>query len=296
MSRFLKHLFTLIFTLIALMYLSDIIYTHIYLRSTPRNKLQYILNTKNKKFDVVFLGSSRVANHIDTKLFDSLSSKKTINLGCSGAGLNDNLLQLKLLLANNTVSNLFLQIDFNYEYQKPSNISISETMPFLNNKIISTHLKKYFNNLNKLKYIPFYRYAVNDPKIGFRELFFSLINKKPRTNPSIGFTPKYGNNISSKESILPKSIKPNNKVLDEISDICKKNKIKLTLFVSPLCNKTKNMNYIAKLIEKYPNLINLSTGYNDDLFFNCSHLNNKGARVFTTDLYNASKSQIPTVN
>lgn len=293
MKQFLKYIISISILTVALLYLCDFIYTQVYINSNPRNKLKYILNTKNKSFDIVFMGSSRVANHIDTKLFDSLSNKKTVNLGVEGAGLNDNLLQLKLLIANNNILNVFLQIDSNFEYDKPSNIAISEAMPFLNyNNIINTHIKKYFNNFEKLEYIPFYRYAVNDPKIGFREMFFSVVNKKPRTNPSIGFTPKFGNKLPLIESNLPKTIKLKNIILDEITDICRKNKIQLTLYISPYCSKTKNLKYIEKLITKVPNLIDLSKGYDDKLFYNCGHLNNQGAKIFTADLYNATRNII----
>jgi len=292
MNHFIKYLISILVITLGLLYLSDFIYTQIYINAKPRNKLQYILNTKNENFDIVFIGSSRVANHIDTKLFDSLAQKKTINLGAEGAGLSDNLLQLKLLINNNYVSNVFLQIDSNFESISPSNIAISEAMPFIKNTIIKNHLRKYFENFEKLEYIPFYRYAINDPKIGFRELFFSSINKNPGTNPSVGFSPKFGNNIPLIENSLPSTIRERNIILEEIIEICKKNQISLTLFVSPYCSKTKTEDYIEKLTSKVPNLINLSEGYDDKLFFNCGHLNNQGAKIFTNDLYNKTKNSI----
>ena len=292
MRRFLKYIISISILTIALIYTCDFIYTQIYLKTNPRNKLQYILKTENKHFDIVFIGSSRVANHIDTKLFDSLSKKKTINFGVEGTGLNDNLLQLKLLIANNSISNVFLQIDSNFEYDDLSIVSISETMPFIKNKIINNHLRKYFYDFNKLEYIPFYRYAINDPNIGFREAFFSIINKKPRTNPSIGFKAKFGGNQQLIGGALPNSIGQNNRILDEIIYICSENRIQLSLFVSPYCSKTKNLDYIDKLKKKVPDLIDLSKGYNDNLFFNCNHLNNKGANIFTTNLYNETKDKI----
>ncbi|MFT4698463.1 MAG: hypothetical protein ACI9SJ_001612 [Flavobacteriaceae bacterium] len=292
MNQFIKYIISILVLTIGFLYLSDFIYTQVYINSKPRNKLQYILNTKNDNFDVVFIGSSRVASHIDTKLFDSLSHKKTINLGVEGAGLNDNLLQLKLLIDSNHISNVFLHIDTNFENISPSNIAISEAMPFLKNKIIKNHLKKYFKNFEKLEYIPFYKYAVNDPEIGFRELFFSGINKKPRINPNVGFIPKFGNEIPVIESSLPNIIREENIILDEIIEICKKNQISLTLFISPYCSKIKTEDYIKKLTNKFPNLINLSKGYNDKLFYDCGHLNNQGATIFTTDLYNETKGNL----
>jgi hypothetical protein len=293
MKKFLKYIISISVSTIVLLYLFDILYTQIYINSNPRNKLQYILNTKDDNFDVIFLGSSRVANHINTKLFDSLSNKKTINLGVEGAGLNDNLLQLKLLVASNNISNVFIQIDSNFENEKPSNISISEAMPFIKyNSIINNHIQEYFNNFEILESIPFYRYAINDPKIGFREMFFSVINKNPSTNPSIGFTPKFGNKLPLIKSSLPKTIKQTNKILEEIKQVCRKNKIQLTLFISPFCSKEREISYIDKLKTKIPNLIDLSKGYDDQLFYDCGHLNNQGASIFTANLFNKTKHEL----
>lgn len=293
MKKFFKYFSTLAIFTVILLYICDFIYTQIYIHSNPRNKLQYILQTNNEHFDIAFIGSSRVANHIDTQLFDSISNKKTINLGVEGAGLNDNLLQLKLLLNKNTVSNIFLQVDTNFESEAPSRIAISEAMPYLHhNEIINSHIKEHLKNANKLDYIPFYRYAINDPKIGFRELFFSLINKTPKIDPSIGFTPKMGAKSLLTNDSLPETIKSKNAVLNKIIKLCQKRNIQLTVYISPYCSETKHMDYIDKLFTKIPNFINLSRNYDDTLFYNCSHLNNIGATIFTIDLYNATKERI----
>ncbi|HEY9221691.1 MAG TPA: hypothetical protein VIO43_08970 [Lutibacter sp.] len=89
---------------------------------------------------------------------------------------------------------------------------------------------------------------------------------------------------------MPKEIAKNNIILDEIIDLCKKNKIELIFYVSPYCSKTKNMDYINKLINKVPNLVDFSKGYDDKLFVNCGHLNSQGAKKFTTDLYNVTRN------
>jgi len=280
MKTFIINTIKLTLLVVALLYVCDIVYTQIYKRANPRNKLQYILKTENQTFDIVFLGSSRVANHVNTKLYDSLSNKKTINMGVLGAGLNDNLLQLKLLANKNKISEVFLQLDDNYQRIGPTSLGTASAMPFIKNKIIGEHLSTYFDNFNYLAHVPFYRYAVNDPKIGFREAFFSLINKEPKIKPSSGFTPKYGNNLSTYVS-LPKTIAENNSILEEIRLLCKEKKIKLTFFVSPYSSKINNKDYIVKLKTKVPDLIDLSSGFEDSLFFNSGHLNNKGAELFT---------------
>ena len=294
MKKFALHLFCLILLTAVLMVLLDKAYSETYQRSNPRNKLEYILKLKNQQFDVVFLGSSRVANHIDAELFDHLSHKKTINLGVEGAGLNDNLLELKLLLKNNRTRFVFLQVDTNLESITPSNISKAEAMPFLKNETVSKHIKKYDPNFRSLYYIPFYRYAINDAKIGFRELFFSAINKKPGVNPAIGFEPKFGNDIYD----LPKSkmgqieLLHNNPILNEIKAICKSKNTKLVLFVAPYCSRIDTEAYILKMKTIIPGVIDLSKGFDDAQFYNCGHLNAGGAKILTKRLYEATKDTL----
>ena len=101
MKKLIAHFFLLIILVVALMLFFDWIYTYTYTTANPRNKIQYLVQLKAQKYDIIFLGSSRVANHIDPKFFNELSHKKTLNLGIEGAGLNDNLLELKLFLKNN---------------------------------------------------------------------------------------------------------------------------------------------------------------------------------------------------
>ncbi|MBS1534217.1 MAG: hypothetical protein JST78_04000 [Bacteroidetes bacterium] len=269
------------------MFVLDSGYTYVYQSAQPRNKLQYIIQLNQQKFDVVFLGSSRVANHIDSELFDQLSHKKSINLGVQGANLVDNLLQLKLFLSKNSTDYLFLQIDDNLEYCKPSNISQAEAMPFLNNPIVSEHSKKFIDEYVYLKYIPFYRYALNDAKIGFRELFFSAIGKKPSIDFSKGFMPKYGHSIPNQPRQELKEVHGlnQNPILREMKALCQEHQVHLVLFISPYCSKIDPENYIKKMKLLEPNLIDLSQGYDDSLFFNCGHLNQKGAEIFTQRLY-----------
>lgn len=274
-----------------MMFILDIVYTQIYSRPNARNTFQYILKTKNKKFDIAFMGSSRVASHIDTKLFESLSNKQAINFGVNGISLNDNLFQLKLLLKNNnSISQIFLQIDSEFNYEDTSIVMTSEAMPFLKNEIVKSHFKKYNENFKYLYYIPFYRYIMYDPKIGFRETFISYFNKTPKIDPSIGFLPKFGNDLSIPR-VLPLIVSERNIILEEIISICKENKIELILYLSPFCSKVENKEYLEALKSKIPDLIDLSKGYSDDLFYDCGHLNFQGAQLLTKNLYHATPNK-----
>ena len=74
----------------------------------------------------------------------------------------------------------------------------------------------------------------------------------------------------------------------EITKICDQNNIELILFTSPYCSKLGNRNYIEQLKNKIPYLLDLSNGYENELFHDCGHLNIKGAKLFTENLYYTS--------
>jgi hypothetical protein len=208
--------------------------------------------------------------------------------------LADNLLELKLFLRKNSMNYLFLQIDNNLEHLKPSNISLAEAMPFLSDSVVFNHSKQFIEQSEALKSIPFYRYALNDAKIGFRELLLSALHKKPAIDLSDGFTPRFGNSIPDgpvqklEETIGLKQ----NPILEQIKTLCQKHHVRLVLFISPYCSKMNIENYIQRMKKIEPGLIDLSRGYDDALFFNCGHLNAQGAEVFTRNLYLSTKESL----
>lgn len=285
MRKFLYSLTVVISSVVVLLYSMDYFFTRVYETAQPRNKFQYILALKPQTIDYVFLGSSRVANHIVTKEVEQLTGKRAINLGMEGAHLEDNLLQLKLLLYQGIrIQKLFLQVDYQFEDKGRSPIALSDAMPFIKHPIIKEHLRSTNTpNFEANYYIPFYRYMMAAPKIGFREFCFSAMNKKPKISPGEGFSPKQGNRSFGKYS-LPSSISETNTAVETIKAICKKHQIEVVLFCAPFCSIAENKEYIGKLKTKLPELKDYSTGYNDRLFYDCAHLNQQGALLFTKRL------------
>lgn len=285
MKKFSHTLIGVLSIVILSLYLLDYVYTTVYQRSNPRNKFQFILKMKPQTIAYVFLGSSRVANHIAVKEVEKIAHKKAVNLGMEGAHLDDNLLQLKLLLHNRVkIEKLFLQVDYQFDDKGRSPIALSDAMPFIDNPVIRKHLEDTnMPNFNASCYVPFYRYMNAEPKIGFREFTFSLINKAPKINPAEGFTPKQGNK-PFKDYALPGKIAEKNEAINQIKKLCAVHKIKLVLFCAPFCSVTKNRDYITKLKQKLPELRDYSQGYNDSLFYDCAHLNENGAFLFTRQL------------
>ena len=287
MKKFLINTIVIFIGVLVALYLLDILYTNVYSNSYPRNKTQYILSLESgKQIDYVFLGSSRVENSIMSSEIEKLTGKKTINLGTQGARLDDMTIFLRLLISKEVrIERLFVQVDYIYNFETSSDIVRSQALPYIReNSVINEYLKRVDSNYVMNYYIPFYRYATNDYRLGFREFFSSTINKKSKTNFNDGFVPLEGVlNIENDSGFgLPKSILKSNKSINEINTLCKENNIKLTYFCAPFCSKLTTNNYISKLKNRLLDFEDFSSSIdNDALFQNCGHLNKAGAKAFS---------------
>lgn len=261
----------------------DIIYTKIYENAKPRTKFQYFRNLKNTKTNFIFIGSSRVENSISPSVIERITHKKTINLGFQAAKLKDIYTLLQLIkFYNIKYEKIFIQVDYIYTIDGNSNILHYEMVPFLReNDIISQHLKSD-DTANSFKYtFPFYRYNVNDLKLGFREISLNLAHKKTVVFSDNGYVGLYGTSVNHNYS-LPSEIKKTNAYFIKIDDFCKINNINVVYYCAPFCNHCKNLGYVKKLKLKIPNLKDFSTAIKqEDMYENPPHLNDKGARKFT---------------
>lgn len=287
MRRFLKKGIIVFICICGALTILDVLYTTIYTHAFPRNKTQYILSLKaGEQIDYVFLGSSRVENTIVSSKIEALTGKRTLNLGTQSAKLEDMNLFVRLLIDKKVeIKRLFMQVDYIYNFNSNSDIVRSQALPFIRkNSVVHSYLKKVDKDYFKNYYIPFYRYATNDYRLGFREFFSSAINKKSKTDFNDGFIPLYGtiqNDINNTYN-LPKSILESNKNIVEIDSLCQVNGIKVTYFCAPFCSGLVSNGYLSKLKKQLPNFEDFSSSVtNDALFQNCGHLNKIGAEVFT---------------
>jgi len=285
MKSFLKHIGFIILSVLVMLFVLDYIYTSVYKKSYPRNKTQYILALDVRDtLDYVFLGSSRVENTIVTKRIEELTGKRAINLGTQGAKLNDINMFLNLLIDNKVVFNrLFVQMDYNFNNKGSSDLVRSQALPYIHNTTsISNYLKHNDSNFNKYYYVPFYKYATNDYRIGLREVFASAISKKAKTNFRSGYKPVIGQMKPDASSKLPLEIVSNNIGFQTIDSICNARNINVTYYCAPFCSNLENRHYLDHLGCKIDNFIDFSAAIDNDKYFqNCSHLNLEGAKLFT---------------
>lgn len=287
MKQFIQFILKAIAILILTMVLLDVLYTTVYLQSNSRSKIDYLYNSKDKKYDVVFLGSSRVNNHFVPRIFND-NGYKTFNFGITRSRLEESALQLELMIERNyKIKTLLLQVDLNINSNDHSEAIRSLFMPYLHqSETIRNHYKS-IPDYNKLLYIPFYRYMNYDARIGFREMFYSAIHKKTNVLDNDGFHPLTKDERPMVAADLSKYYPKKNKGYEKIKALCKKNNINLIAVTTPMCMSTINRNYFNHIRTIYPEIHNLENTVTDDKYFaTCGHMNEKGANEFTKIVFN----------
>jgi hypothetical protein len=286
MKKFLPFIAKLLIIIVLSAVLLDLVYTLVYLKITDRNKIEYVVNSKNKNYDVIFIGSSRTQNHMVAKLFND-KGITAYNFGMSGSKLDETALLLKLMLERHyKIKNIILDVDLNLNSNSFSNGVRAMYMPYLHSSAtIRNHYKK-LPEYNKLVYIPFYRYIANDAKIGFREMFFSLVHKKSNALDNFGYYALQGKGKNMSYDLTDYSPK-RNIAYEEIKSICQKNNIHLIAITTPMCQECLSDPYFNNIKSVYPEVYNYENKVTDDNYFSsCGHMNVAGATLFTNIVLN----------
>lgn len=281
MKQFFKYIFGLLLFTGLILVVLDIAYTKVFENGVIANKTKYLTTLQNKHYDVIFLGSSRVDNHIVSNVFLE-NGIKILNAGVQGTNLKDNLLVLKVLIDNKvTFDRLFVQVDYGYNNNELSLSSSIDILPSIKKPIIKDFFESELEGYYLCYNIPFYRYAVNDYKIGFRGVFTNLFMDKRVDEVFNDYSPLFGTS-EMKPYKLPEKISGNSDSFNKIEVFCKNNNIKVEYFTAPFCSQLIENTFTNQLSKTIINYNDYSRIYNDDaLFSSCGHLNNKGAKLFT---------------
>jgi len=267
------------------MFFLDRSYTYIFENGEPRSKIQNMLQLKNKHYDIAFFGSSRTEFHIDCKLITKLTGKSCVNFGISGGSPGDMLILMKLAKNRKvTFNQVFMQVDYNYNSSGITEYFKANLIPFMDNPIAKEQLLLYKEEFFYRR-LPFYRFMVFDKVVGIREAMASFLKRKTNIDLELGFSPKQGIGKAVAGS-FPETIKNNSGELDQMLELYKDTNTRLEFFTAPYCKEVKNRNFIDKVQLKLPGLHNYIDLFDDkdEYFFNCGHLNEVGAGVFTKTL------------
>jgi hypothetical protein len=270
-------------------FILDFIYTKTYSNCIPRTKFQYLRLQKNKSFDYIFLGSSRVENSVVSNLIEEKTGKTSINLAMQGSNLSDIHFIQKLLKSYNiNYKKIFIQLDG--AFYTPNDFSIIvnyESAPFINENIEISNFFKLSNAQQfwECKNIPFYKYIYFSSKLGFREFAASLFSiEKHQFSKGKGYFP-LKNSFKKTKLDFDQPINKNC-FLDSIVNFNKSNKFNCVFYTSPFRINSKNeLNKLNQLVSKLPMSHNFSTILQNDNYFQDNyHLNHKGALIFTSIL------------
>ena len=287
MKRFFKLSVLFVFILFIASLLLDVIFTTIISQSSERNKVENVLHSFEKKYDLVIMGTSRANNHFVTDLFEK-KGLKSFNYGISGSHLFETSLLLKLMMTNKfQIKNLILEADLSICNEKRDEGTTARFMPYIHtNSIIKEHYK-HESDFKQLYYVPFYRYIKFDAKIGFREVYEVLSKKPTNTLYNKGYYPLISDKKGSMKNDISTLKVIRNKYYEEIKKLCKQNNINLIVVMTPMCKNTKGLDFFDKVKKQYPEINNFENTVTDDRYFaSCGHLNNEGAIIYTNHIIN----------
>ncbi|WP_264535028.1 hypothetical protein [Flavobacterium sp. N1736] len=283
MKKFLVYIVKILILTILIAILLDGVYTYIYLQAGNRGKVERIFTSKPQKYDVVILGTSRANNHFVAKMFED-KGLKTFNYGMSGGHLFETSLLLKLMIERKfLIKNIILEADLSLANDQESEGISAKFLPYIHNSdIIKEHFKTN-ENFNELYYIPFYRYIKYEAKIGFREAFYTAVDKKTNALDNLGYYPlKKHKNGNMKNNIAKLKPLQHNKYYEEIKKLCQDNHINFIAVMTPMCENVVGMNYFDKVKKVYPEIHNYENVVVEDKYFSsCGHMTDAGARIFT---------------
>ena len=283
MQKFIRLIVFVLVTVLLLAVVLDWVYTTVFQHSSTRGKIEYVYHARPQQYDVVFLGSSRANNHFVAPLFEK-KGIKTFNYGMSASHLFEASLLLKLMVERHfVIKNLILETDMNLANETRDAGISAQFLPYLHDsKIIKDHFAQEAD-FWELYYIPFYRYMAFDAKIGFREMNRSWRGVPTNYLENLGYHPLSGKKKGNMKNDI-RALNPlDNKYYKEIKAICKAHHIQLIALMTPMCSNVKGMDYFDKVQFKYPEIYNYENAVEGDQYFSsCGHLNDVGARKFTS--------------
>ncbi len=246
-------------------------------------KPQFVKNgVIEKEFDYVVLGSSTGLTTLDTKLIDSITGKKGLNISMDDSALSSHYLMLQHFYASNKkTKTLVLAITpWDMAVINPVlNDNDYRFLPYIN----KNYVYDYYKNLEKSKFkvLTFSKYV---PIIGLSyyntELFYpSLVaalkpKKRNRFDDKGNYSyPNLGNPNEIKFNII--DLKFNNPYFYNIKQFCRDNKIQLLIYQSPLYNIRVNPKIIIdQTLINHSQLIEQESFFYDNI-----HVNIKGRKI-----------------
>lgn len=287
MKVFFKNLGFILLILLCSLYILDLAYTYSYKNPIyPRNTVSWLKSGKliAEKYDYILFGSSRCAYTINPKQILKETGLHGVNLGYSSCNAFEIKLMVKDFLKEHHTNKIFIQVDHEFNNELTDVLAIVPWMPFVKELSIYEDILKVDKTIKFKKIIPFYRYMYYDSELGFRNLVLSFF--KPNSfELKDGFVPINGSIKEDLPSVVYNLENKENIHFKEIIAICKEKNVEVNFFTAPYYNSKINSAVFEKNLPNYTNFsASVESPY---LFKDNSHLNVKGAKMFTTIFSNS---------
>jgi hypothetical protein len=288
--------------------------------SLNKEKAHWILKLKSRQYDAAFIGSSRVYNCLDTRCIDSILLTKSINLGAGGASYPENYLLLDQFIKNgNSIKLLCIQVDMwglvPAEQAYTHAFSEEKYLHLLGDDIVDS---VYLKNSNPLKfyfrkYLPFFKYAEYNSIYPVDETLLGIAKNAAPYNWDVtngshilkGKKKNFSFDLCNNNSFENLSYSLNSFYsLEKMISYANTHKIKVVLFTTPsYIPFMKNVSFYKPSMDSIKNIVSRSgiKYYNfetlplciDSAYFrDFSHLNDKGAVMFSGCFADSLKNSI----
>lgn len=246
-------------------------------------KPQFVKNgVKEKNFDYIVLGSSTGLTTLDTKLIDSLTTKKGLNISMDDSALSSHHLMLQYFYS------IGKKTDFLILTVTPWDLA--EKHPKLNNNdyrfltyVQEDCVSEYYNTIEtgifkKLwlsKYSPIIGLSYYNTELFYPSLVSVVKPKKRNQFDDKGnySYPNLGSPKMKKQEVLTMEFK--NPYFDKIKKFCAEKKINLILYQSPIyCTSVIVKDSMTTKFINHSNLFQTP-----DLFYDDIHVNKKGREL-----------------
>lgn len=211
-------------------------------------RISKIFAAKITQYDTIFIGSSRTDFAIDPYYYNNLTNKKAFNLGIGGSDiLESQMILQKLLKTHHNLKTVLLEVDY-FGFNKNHTINSNDPI----NSYIS------FNDFFKL----FLSYDTFKRSLSTVNYNLKTPNSPIFDNNGLRIKSSHHNSYDLAMAEVEGVLKKNRvysldttrlKALEEIVRICKKNNIKLVVFVSPLNFAQIHGIYLTNNFENYLN-------------------------------------------
>lgn len=243
--------------------------------------------TRSCKEDIVVLGSSRAAHHYDSRIIEDSLEMSCVNYGSQDNGIVLMYGRYKMLTRYHIPKMIIYDIHSPFDLWQGDN---SKYLPRLRPFASDSTIRNYIYRIDESENL-----KLNSNLYRFNGMFQELLAVQFRADNNLyhGYAPLYGQMKSipvvgntKEQPAVTDTLKLN--LFREMIKDCNKKGVKLCFLVSPSFKRGyfKTVDPILKMCRDYgvpyelydkPDAFPLECGY----FFDSSHLNDKGAKLYT---------------